>query len=144
MTKAGAAGLMGNLKAYSGIRSVFYENAYKKKIGLSDQEYVDQVGFGLALWTYHTRKQALFNTCRENIGSLDCQLKYLVAELKAYFSKLNQLLRSSSDVRTCTIGVIVDFERPLSMTQAAKNRRISSAMEYFNGYWRNKDIIFIK
>ena len=32
LTKAGAAGLMGNLKAESGIRSVIYENAYKKKL----------------------------------------------------------------------------------------------------------------
>ena len=30
LTKAGAAGLMGNLKAESGIRSVIYENVYEK------------------------------------------------------------------------------------------------------------------
>ncbi len=97
MTKEGAAGLMGNLKAESGIQSVIYENAYKSKIGLSEQEYVnrvnigtyseynfvhDAVGFGLAQWTYYTRKQALYNQCKGRIGDMGCQLTYLLAELE--------------------------------------------------------------
>ena len=51
LTKAGAAGLMGNLKAESGIQSASYENAYKSKIGLTDQQYVDRVNSGIASFT---------------------------------------------------------------------------------------------
>ena len=40
LTKAGAAGMMGNLQAESGMQSVIYENAYKGKVGLSDQEII--------------------------------------------------------------------------------------------------------
>ena len=46
LTQAGAAGLMGNLQAESGMQSVIYENAYKNSIGLSDQEYVNRVNDG--------------------------------------------------------------------------------------------------
>ena len=101
-TKAGAAGLMGNLKAESGIESVIYERAYRAKLGyISDQEYVnrvnngqyseynfvhDAVGFGLAQWTYHSRKQNLYNACRGRIGDLNCQLGFLVSEIRSDFS----------------------------------------------------------
>ena len=85
LTKAGAAGLMGNLKAESGIRSVVYQDSYKGRMGWTDQQYVDKVnsgaysehcfvhdaiGFGLAQWTYYTRKQALYNMCKGQIGSI--------------------------------------------------------------------------
>ena len=93
-TKEGAAGFMGNLKAESRIESVIYEDAYKSVIGLTDQEYVDyvndgrytnfvydQVGFGLAQWTYWSRKQALLNKCRGIIGDMHCQLEYLSIEI---------------------------------------------------------------
>lgn len=148
LTKAGTAGLMGNLKAESGVRSVIYENSYKKKIGLTDQEYVDRVnngqysesqfvkdrvGFGLAQWTYHTRKQALYNACKGRIGSLDCQLDYLVAELQKSYSGVNKLLRSSNSVRDCAVKVLLDFENPARKDETVKNKRTSYANEYYKG-----------
>ena len=89
LTEAGAAGLMGYLKGESDINSAIYENSKKKRIGLSDQEYINRVnngqyseynfvhdgaGFGIAQWTYHVRKQELLNACRGRIGDLNCQL----------------------------------------------------------------------
>ena len=46
LTKAGAAGMMGNLYAESGINSVIYQNSYKGRIGWTDQQYVDYVNSG--------------------------------------------------------------------------------------------------
>ena len=147
LTKAGAAGLMGNLKAESGIQCVIYENAYKSKIGLSDQEYVnrvnsgayseytfvhDAVGFGLAQWTYYTRKQALYNQCRGRIGDMGCQLTYLVAELKMFFSGINSLLRSSNDLWTCSYRVLKEFENPRDSGSSVQNYRYSLAQQYYN------------
>lgn len=149
LTKAGAAGLMGNLQAESGMESVIYENYYKSKIGLTDQEYVDYVnkgwyseydfihdavGFGLAQWTYYTRKQALLNTCRGQIGDLNCQLKYLVAELKNYFSGVNSLLRSSNSVRDCALKVLFDFESPADQGASVQNYRANLAQQFYNKF----------
>jgi hypothetical protein len=68
----GVAGLMGNLYAESALRSNNLENTYEKKLGHSDVSYTeavdkgtyfnfikDSAGYGLAQWTYHTRKQGL-------------------------------------------------------------------------------------
>ena len=149
LTKAGAAGMMGNLKAESGIRSVIYENSKKKKIGLTDQEYVDKVnsgayseynfvhdqaGFGLAQWTYRTRKQALYDMCKGQIGNLNCQLKYLILELKTYFSGVNNLLRSSNSVKDCALKVLFKFENPKEQGTKTQNYRTKLANEYYNTF----------
>ena len=147
-TKAGTAGLMGNLKAESGVRSVIYENSKKSKIGLSDEEYVrrvnngqysksqfinDKAGFGLAQWTYYTRKEALYNTCPRKIGELKCQLDYLDSELRNYYTSLYKFLRSSNSVRDCTVKVLKEFERPADQGTGVQNTRTSYANNYFNG-----------
>ena len=125
LTKAGAAGLMGNLYAESGLQSVIYENAYKSKLGYTNQGYVDAVnsgsytnfvhdavGFGLAQWTYYSRKQGLLNKCKGKIGDLNCQLEYLIAELTTSYSYVLKTLKSNNDLRTCSDLVMVKFENP--------------------------------
>ena len=147
MTKAGAAGMMGNLQAESNIRSVVYEDAFKPVIGLTDQEYVDrvnsgayteytfvhdQVGFGLAQWTYYTRKQALYNMCHGQIGSMDCQLNYLITELPADFSGVYNVLVSSNSVEECALKVLFDFETPVDQSYSVQQYRIGLAQNYYN------------
>lgn len=148
LSKAGAAGLMGNLYHESGIRSVIYENAYKSKIGLTDQQYVDQVnsgaytnfvrdavGFGLAQWTYWSRKQALLNKCKGKIGDMTCQLSYLMDELRSgQYSSLLSTLKTSNDVRTCSDQVMVKFENPADQSSAAKDRRYQTSANYYNTF----------
>jgi hypothetical protein len=65
----GVAGLMGNLLAESGLRPKNMEDQYQSKLGYNDESYTcavdngtytnfvkDSVGYGLAQWTYWTRK----------------------------------------------------------------------------------------
>ena len=149
LTKAGAAGMMGNLQAESGMRSVVYQDSYKPSVGLSDQQYVDQVnsgaysqykfvhdsvGFGLAQWTYYTRKQALYDMCHGQIGDLSCQLRYLIAELKTYFSGVNSLLRSSGSVSDCALKVLFQFESPADQGPGVQQYRIGLAQGYYNTF----------
>ena len=149
LTEAGAAGLMGNLKAESGMNSAIYENAYKKKVGLSDQDYVNRVnngqyseynfvhdsaGFGLAQWTYYSRKQNLLNACRGRIGDLNCQLGFLMKELRNSYRGVYNTLTSSNDVRTCAVKVLLDFERPANQGIGVQNTRTSYAQTYYNGF----------
>ena len=93
----GCAGLMGNLFAESGLRPNNLQNSFEKKLGYTDDGYVaavdsgkytnfvrDSAGFGLAQWTYWSRKQALLDYARKmkkSIGDLDMQLDFLWQEL---------------------------------------------------------------
>ena len=134
-TKAGAAGVMGNLYAESGLNPRVYERSKHKKIGLSDEEYIrktndgsyknfvnDKAGFGLAQWTYHSRKQALLNMCKGKIGDINCQLSYLVKELSGY-KKLYSILKSTNDVNTACDRVLLDYERPANAKGKINQRR---------------------
>ena len=83
------AGIIGNLFAESGLRADNLQNTYEKKLGMSDAEYtaavdngsytnfvIDSAGYGLAQWTYWSRKQALLNYCKAyggSIGNLEMQ-----------------------------------------------------------------------
>ena len=87
----GVAGLMGNLYAESGLLPNNLQNTFNSKLGLSDEEYTkrvdngtytnfvhDSAGYGLAQWTYYSRKQNLLNFAkskRKSIGDLEIQLQ---------------------------------------------------------------------
>jgi len=147
LTDAGAAGLMGNLKAESNMQSVIYENSYKSQLCLTDQEYVDlvnngtyqnfttdKIGFGLAQWTYHTRKKALLESCQNYIGDLECQLRYLMYELVKDYAPILKVLKSSTDVYECTIKFMIEFENPADQSESKKNYRYQLSQNYYNEF----------
>lgn len=74
LNEYGIAGLMGNLFAESGLNPRNLQNSYENVLGMNDNAYVaavdngtytnfvqDKAGFGLAQWTFWTRKQALLD-----------------------------------------------------------------------------------
>ena len=135
---------MGNLQLESNLKSVIYENSYKASLGLTDQEYVDkvndgsytnfvydQVGFGLAQWTWWTRKQALLEDCKGRIGDLKCQLTFLWSELKQDYSSVYVVLKSSNSVEECTLKFMTEYERPAEPRQQI---RLELAQRYYNYY----------
>ena len=147
LTDAGAAGLMGNLQAESGFESVIYENYYKTQLHLTDQEYVDKVnagtytnfvndkvGFGLAQWTFWTRKQALLDACKGNIGDLKCQLRYLMKEFNTDFKGILSTLKTSTDVYACAIKVMLEFENPADKSEAKKNFRYQLSKKVYDEF----------
>ena len=92
-SKVGIAGIMGNLAQESGLRAdnvqnhMGYEDADYvagiKNGSISREEFIkDSRGFGIAQWTYHTRKAALYDALGpENIDSLGGQLAFMVDEM---------------------------------------------------------------
>ena len=93
-TDFGVSGLMGNLYAESGLSPINLQNSYEKKLNFTDQSYTqavdngsytnfvkDAAGYGLAQWTYWSRKQNLLNYARsvgKSIGDLDMHPQYLL------------------------------------------------------------------
>ena len=83
----GVAGLMGNLDAESALRPNNLQDTYSRSLGLSDAEYTarvdngtytkfvhDEAGYGLAQWTYWSRKENLLNYAKskkKSIGDLE-------------------------------------------------------------------------
>ncbi len=87
MNACGAAGMMGNLYAESGLIPTNLQNTCEKKLGYTDAAYTaavdsgaytnfakDSAGYGRAQWTYHTRKAALLAFAKaagKSVGDLE-------------------------------------------------------------------------
>ena len=148
MTPAGAAGLMGNLYAESGLNPENLQNTHEKKLGLTDAAYTaavdagtytnfagDGAGYGLAQWTYKTRKAALLAYVRaagKSIGDLEAQLGFLIQELAGSFPGVLSTLKTARDVRSASDAVLLQFERPADQGEAARARRAGYGKTYFD------------
>lgn len=147
----GVAGLMGNLLAESGLRPNNMEDQYQSKLGYNDDSYTravdngtytnfvkDAVGYGLAQWTYWTRKQNLLNFARQNnksIGDLNMQLCFLVKELKEmYTNSVYNVLRKATSVLEASNAVLLNFERPANMSASVQATRARYGQTYYDRY----------
>ena len=144
-----AAGLMGNLFAESGLNSCNLQNSFNTRLGMTDAEYTaavdsgsytnfvrDSAGYGLAQWTYYSRKQALLDFVRSvgaSIGSLDMQLSFLWQELQGYKGVISALMAATS-VRAASDAVLTGYEKPADQSRAVKQRRAAYGQKYYNKY----------
>lgn len=145
----GTAGLMGNLAHESGFASNNLQNSYEKSLGFTDQAYTeavdngtytnfvhDSAGYGLAQWTYHSRKQNLLNYCKQcgtSIGDLAMQTSFLIQELKGYTTVWQSLLTAGT-VREASNSVLLEFEKPADQSEAAQQRRSNSGETIYNEF----------
>ena len=146
----GAAGVMGNLYAESGLRPNNLQGSYEKKLGYTDETYTaavdsgaytnfvrDSAGYGLAQWTYWSRKEGLLNfakAAKASIGDLEMQLGYLWKELTEKYGTLLNTLKTATSVRAASDAVLTIYERPADQSEAVKVKRAGYGQGYFNEY----------
>lgn len=149
----GVAGLMGNLYAESGLNPKNLENAYEESLGYTDESYTnavsngtytkeqfvnDQAGYGLAQWTFSSRKETLYNRFvngpYESIGELMLQLNYLLYELENVYPTVMGVLKNATSVRIASDKVLHDFENPKDQSLAVEVYRESLGQGYYNKY----------
>lgn len=150
LSDQGAAGLMGNLYAESGLSPVNLQNSFEKKLGYTDASYTaavdsgsyanfagDQAGYGLAQWTYHTRKAALLAFVQaegKSVGDLEGQLGFLLHELSGSYPSVLAALKTASDVAAASNAVLLKFERPANQGEAVQLRRAQFAQTFYDRY----------
>ena len=141
------AGLMGNLYAESALRPNNLQNSFEGKLGLSDKGYTtavnngsyknfarDGAGYGLAQWTWHTRKQNLLNYAKaqgKSIDDLQMQLGFLWQELQGY-SKSMAALKAGKSIKAVSDVILTDFEKPADQSSSVKNRRANFGREIYD------------
>jgi hypothetical protein len=156
----GVSALMGNLVAESGLIphrcegdfSTGYQNSlnYTAQVDrgeISESEFVNygyngstsQKGYGLAQWTYYTRKQGLYDMKQSmgvSIGSVELACAYLLQELKTSFPGVYEALINATNIRTPSNIVLHDFENPAAEHQEVEDEiyRASLGTEIYNLY----------
>lgn len=146
----GVAGLMGNLYAESALNPQNLQNTYEKKLGYTDAEYTaavdsgrysgfvnDSAGYGLAQWTFWSRKAALLEyvkAARASVGDLETQLGFLYKELGENYDTLLDMLKIATSVRQASDAVLTQFERPADQSEKVKIKRAGYGQSYYNKY----------
>jgi len=143
-----AAGIMGNLYAESGLIPNNLQNIYNSSLGMSDDEYTravdngsytnfarDMAGYGLAQWTFWSRKQELLDMAKrtgKSVGDLILQLAFLCDELQDFglWDKLN----ACRSVREASNLILNEYEKPADTGTAVQNARAGWSQGYYDKY----------
>jgi hypothetical protein len=99
----------------------------------------DGYGYGLAQWTYHSRKAALLAYVRErgvSVGDLAAQLGFLCKELEGYSSVLSAL-KNATSVRAASDVVLTKFEKPADQGESVQKKRAAYGQKYYDKYAGN-------
>ncbi len=151
----GVAGLMGNLFGESSLRPENLQNTFERILGLSDVQYTDKVnngsytnfvhdsaGYGLAQWTFWSRKDGLYKFASErNTGINDrlTQLDYLWQELNTRYKGTLNILKNATTVKQASDEVLINFEHPGAVddpnrVEGVKATRLDYSMTFYNKY----------
>lgn len=142
------AGIMGNLYAESALQASNLQNTYEKKLGYTDAAYTaavdsgkynnfvrDSAGYGLAQWTFWSRKEGLLNYAKKtgkSIGDTTMQLEFLWTEMQSStYKKMMTTLKSATSVRQASDVFLLDFERPANQSESVKVKRAEYGMSYY-------------
>lgn len=152
----GVSGLMGNLFAESGLRSNNLQNTYEKKLGYTDSSYTeavdvgkyanfvkDQAGYGLAQWTFWSRKQNLLKfaqSAKKSIGDWKMQCDFLMKELSESYPAVLKALKAATSVRAASDEVLLKFERPANQDESVKKKRAEYGQKYYDKYAKSASI----
>jgi len=151
------AAIMGNLYDESHFFSNNLQNSFEKKFKKTDEQYTDEVnskkypedkfsrdgaGYGIAQWTYWTRKQGLYEfTIKQGykIDDLSRQIEYVIEEITHKYSGLYDKLKTIKTVKEASDLILTQYEKPANQGTEVQLRRFNYAKTYYNKYSSNAE-----
>jgi hypothetical protein len=129
LTEAGALAMLGNWDCESNCLPYRLEGDFSSGLVLSKQytadvddgridkkQFQDGRGYGLAQWTFYSRKAGLWDFCKNykhcSIADEAAQVEYAIKEMPSESPGLLEKLKTSSDLYQCVEDVCRKFERP--------------------------------
>lgn len=146
LSDEGIYGLFGNLYGESAMNPKNLQDTSNKKLGLTDEAYTaavdsgsytnfvhDSAGFGIAQWTFWSRKQGLLEFCRKagkSIGDGMTQAEYLYKELSENYKAVLTVLKTAASIRAASDAVLLKFEQPADQSSTVQELRAGYGLEY--------------
>lgn len=151
----GVAGLMGNLQAESGLipyrvqgdftEGYTYSIDYTAQVDngtISEYDFVNNgpngKGYGLAQWTFYTRKQNMYNMWKSggysSIGCIELACDFLYHELSTNYIGVLNGLKSASTIKEASDLVLHEFEKPADQSESVENVRLNLATAHYNTF----------
>lgn len=147
----GTAALMGNLKAESGFipyrkqndNTPPYDASMQYTAAVDDGTYSensfvnDSVGYGVAQWTYSSRKQNMYTLHvqhSESIGSYELSIRMLFFELDGGYISTKEVLMTATEVDSASNYVLHNYEQPYDQSEAVEKYRAQLGREIYEKY----------
>lgn len=147
----GAAGLLGNIQAESGIipyrKQGDFTSGYTKSLKytsdvdlgiISEYQFVhDSIGYGLAQWTFYSRKQNYYDWCNNrggSIGSASNGVSFLIDELQNSYPSVWDAMVNANNLKTVSNIVLHQFENPAKQDATVENYRYNLSFAIYNEY----------
>ena len=144
------AGIMGNFEAESNCEACRLQGDFSPTRQTSrryadmvntgtmavDAYVMDAKGWGLAQWTYYTRKQNLLKFCQsqgKGIEDETAQLNFFLAEMQNEFPTVWKGLLSCKDIRTAAYLVCHNYERPAFENTEVRTSLAQKIYDEFHG-----------
>lgn len=167
----GVSGLMGNLQAESYLTpyrmqselsesadisrsyatDVVQGNITKSQFIAKDQDSIwyhgveyDGVGFGLAQWTYFSRKEALYDwrISNEFIDfGVNCTVSFLIHELSTNYPECYDMVMNGTNLKAVSDYILANFENPGDQSTEMKLHRYRLAAAILNDYGGHTPVI---
>lgn len=141
-------GLMANLQCESRMRpnnmqdsfeGTYNDESYTAVIDsgeYSRDDFIgDSIGYGLAQWTYSTRKAALYDLAKsqgKSISDIDVQLELLARELNSF--GLIGPSAGMTDLRAATLLFVEGYERPAGSFEEKADERLPFAKGFYDAF----------
>ena len=147
----GVSALMGNLYVESKLNPMLLEGKYARQFGMTSEQYTnavndgsyseetfihDSAGYGLAQWTYWSRKQALYEFAKAkgtSIGDLSMQLDYLWDELQKYKTVLTACMEATS-IREASDVIVKRYEKPKNQSEEFLANRAKYGQGFYDKF----------
>lgn len=161
LTDEGAAGVMGNIFAESGMipnrveilclsrlrqaGKAYNDSTYTAAVDsgkISKAEFLHplpnkQYGYGLCQWTSPGRKEGLYNLCKSkgvSIGDTATQIEWLMTELNesSYAKTVLAVLKKTKNILTASNTFLEKFEIPGDTGVPVRQKRYEYSLKYYN------------
>lgn len=155
----GVAGLWGNIYAESSGRPNNLQNSYESKLGYTDETYTkavddgtylnfvyDSAGYGLAQWTYYSRKQNLLEfakTLGKSISDYQMQLDFILKELTEHYTSVFNTLQTATSVKEASDIVMTKYEKPKTITDQTKATRAQYGLDFYNEFVNDIPVVVL-
>ena len=146
----GTAGLIGNLYGESRFHPDNLQDSFEKRLGMNDAQYTaaidngsyakdkfihDAAGYGLAQWTFWSRKENLYNfKAGRSIADLDMQLDFIWWELTNGYKSVLKSLQNATNIYDAAGIVLRQYERPADQSEAVQKARTEYGQKFFDRY----------
>ena len=118
-------------------KDIAYDGNTNGSLAIGGKARNGYVGYGLAQWTWWSRKAVLWDYAHEAgvpIDDIGVQLKVLDYELNTGYKSCKDAMQSTSDLTEATTAFLKQYEKPADQSDSVVAKRTAAATSYYNTY----------